>query len=167
MATLKYKTPDGEWKKVSIGGGGSTEEVYVGSDTPTDDNVKVWIDPTGTPSSPSQPSQPGGESSRGRAYFLPIGCAAETYTFSTTEAQKFKDALSQADTTYHFGFFENGLGVYCPLQMERFSEKRVYLRGSQVVANADTLGMAVWVFIVVFDEESVVCTFKQFSKNIE
>ena len=45
MATLKYKTPEGEWKKVSIGGGGSTEEVYVGSDAPTDDNVKVWIDP--------------------------------------------------------------------------------------------------------------------------
>lgn len=163
MATLKYKDGN-EWKKVSIGGGGSTEEVYVGSDAPTDDNVKVWIDPTGTP---SQPSQPGGESSRGRAYFLPIGCAAETYTFSTTEAQKFKDALSQADTTYHFGVFENGLGVYFPLQMERFSEKRVYLRGSQVVANADTFGMAVWVFIVVFDEESVVCTLEQFSKNIE
>lgn len=50
MATLKYKTPEGEWKKVSIGGGGSTEEVYVGSDAPTDENVKVWIDPTGTPS---------------------------------------------------------------------------------------------------------------------
>lgn len=50
MATLKYKTPEGEWKKVSIGGGGSTEEVYVGSDEPTDENVKVWIDPTGTPS---------------------------------------------------------------------------------------------------------------------
>lgn len=45
MATLKYKTPEGEWKKVSIGGGGSTEEVYVGSDEPTDENVKVWIDP--------------------------------------------------------------------------------------------------------------------------
>jgi hypothetical protein len=56
MATLKYKTPEGEWKKVSIGGGGSTEEVYVGSDAPTDENVKVWIDPTGTPSQPSQPS---------------------------------------------------------------------------------------------------------------
>lgn len=53
MATLKYKTPEGEWKKVSIGGGGSTEEVYVGSDEPTDENIKVWIDPTGTPSSPS------------------------------------------------------------------------------------------------------------------
>lgn len=29
MATLKYKTPEGEWKKVSIGGGGSTEEKMV------------------------------------------------------------------------------------------------------------------------------------------
>ena len=55
MATIKYKTPEGEWKKVSIGGGGSTEEVYVGSDTPPV-GTKVWIDPTGTPSQPSQPS---------------------------------------------------------------------------------------------------------------
>lgn len=60
MATLKYKTPEGEWKKVSIGGGGSTEEVYVGSDEPTDENVKVWIDPTGTPSGGGSSSGGGG-----------------------------------------------------------------------------------------------------------
>lgn len=36
------------------GGGGITEEkeVYIGTDTPTED-AKLWIDPTGTPSQPS------------------------------------------------------------------------------------------------------------------
>lgn len=33
------------------------KEVYIGSDEPTDDGAKLWIDPTGTPSSPSQPSE--------------------------------------------------------------------------------------------------------------
>lgn len=36
----------------SGGGGGITEEkeVYIGEVEPTDDGVKLWIDPTGTPS---------------------------------------------------------------------------------------------------------------------
>ena len=35
MATLKYKTPEGEWKKVSIGGGGSITLDSEMSDTST------------------------------------------------------------------------------------------------------------------------------------
>jgi hypothetical protein len=97
MATLKYKTPEGEWKKVSIGGGGSTEEVYVGSDAPTDENVKVWIDPTGTPSQPSVPSVDNGI----RYYVLPEGLAAAWhpsgmggYIFSAEEAEEFKRVVA-------------------------------------------------------------------------
>lgn len=88
MATLKYKTPEGEWKKVSIGGGGSTEEVYVGSDAPTDENVKVWIDPTGTPSAPSA----GGDEN---IYLLPIGlfdATGDEYEFSAEEAVAYRGA---------------------------------------------------------------------------
>lgn len=70
MATLKYKDGN-EWKKVSIGGGGSTEEVYVGSDAPTDDNVKVWIDPTGIPSGGNGGST-GGGSARQLIFHFPI-----------------------------------------------------------------------------------------------
>ena len=73
MATLKYKTPEGEWKKVSIGGGGSTEEVYVGSDKPTDENVKVWIDPTGTPSGGNGGGNAsGGGSARQLIFYFPL-----------------------------------------------------------------------------------------------
>lgn len=98
MATLKYKTPEGEWKKVSIGGGGSTEEVYVGSDAPTDENVKVWIDPQGTPSQPSQPSD------NGRIYFLPMGIVeaihnGEGYVFTDAETKEYRDMISLFDTT--------------------------------------------------------------------
>lgn len=55
MAVIKYKDKEGNYHKVSIGGGSGTDEVYIGSDTPPS-GAKVWIDPTGTPSSPSQPS---------------------------------------------------------------------------------------------------------------
>lgn len=54
VADLKQYVDD----KVAAGGGGISEEteVYIGEEEPTDDGVKLWIDPTGTPSSPSQPS---------------------------------------------------------------------------------------------------------------
>lgn len=99
MATLKYKTPEGEWKKVSIGGGGSTEEVYVGSDAPTDDNVKVWIDPQGTPSQPSQPSADNGI----RYYVLPEGLVSSLksdseYTFTSEEAEVYNKVCSEWKT---------------------------------------------------------------------
>lgn len=91
MATLKYKTPEGEWKKVSIGGGGSTEEVYVGSDAPTDENVKVWIDPQGTPSSPSVDNGI-------RYYVLPEEAMASlfndgTYIFTGSQAEEVRRLL--------------------------------------------------------------------------
>ena len=55
MAVIKYKDNEGNFHKVSIGGGSGTDEVYIGSDEPPV-GTKVWIDPTGTPSQPSQPS---------------------------------------------------------------------------------------------------------------
>ena len=101
MATLKYKTPEGEWKKVSIGGGGSTEEVYVGSDEPTDENVKVWIDPTGTPSGGN-----GGSSESGgglNVYCLPVeimaGTADAPYDFGEL-SESFIKALGNLETIY-------------------------------------------------------------------
>lgn len=100
MATLKYKDGN-EWKKVSIGGGGSTEEVYVGSDTPTDGNVKVWIDPTGTPSGGNGGGTSGGSAESPYAmkvFIVPEGVMTATqdapYTFSAEEAEEF---LAQGD----------------------------------------------------------------------
>ena len=55
MAVIKYKDNEGNFHKVSIGGGSGTDEVYIGSSEPPV-GAKVWIDPTGTPSQPSQPS---------------------------------------------------------------------------------------------------------------
>ena len=52
MAVIKYKDNEGNFHKVSIGGGSGTDEVYIGSDEPPV-GTKVWIDPTGTPSQPS------------------------------------------------------------------------------------------------------------------
>ena len=200
VADLKQYVDD----KVASGGGGITEEkeVYIGEAAPTDENVKVWIDPTGTPSSPSQPSagvevidnlesdsttaalsanqgrvlkemivagggNAGGSSGSGEPYFLPLGCIEDSYTFSAAEAQKFKEAISRADTTYHFGYVEGNFMIYLPLQAEIFNKGRMYLRGIQSVATADAFGMVIWVFFIEYNDESVICTFEQFSKNIE
>lgn len=99
MATLKYKDGN-EWKKVSIGGGGSTEEVYVGSDAPTDGNVKVWIDPTGTPSGGNGGNASGGGSN---VYCLPVeimtGTADAPYDFGEL-SESFIKALGNLETIY-------------------------------------------------------------------
>ena len=52
MATIKYKDKEGNYHKVSIGGGSGTDEVYIGSDTPPK-GTKVWIDPTAESPAPS------------------------------------------------------------------------------------------------------------------
>lgn len=65
--------------KVASGGGGISEEteVYIGAEQPTD--AKIWIDPTGTPSSPSQPS--------GGGYIL-------VYWYKLTDEQKAHNATA-------------------------------------------------------------------------
>jgi hypothetical protein len=116
MATLKYKTPEGGWQKVSIGGGGSTEEVYVGSDTPTDENVKVWIDPTGTPSGGNGGNASGGESASGlNIFYIPEGVYTATkdspYLFSPEECSAFLDTLEVDNVIYatkHFNSYAAG-----------------------------------------------------------
>ena len=55
MATIKYKDKEGNFHKVSVGGGSGTDEVYIGSDTPPK-GTKVWIDPSGEGGGGSQPS---------------------------------------------------------------------------------------------------------------
>lgn len=112
MATLKYKTPEGEWKKVSIGGGGSTEEVYVGSDEPTDDNVKVWIDPTGTPSGGNGGGTTGGGGSN--VFVFPEEVLSDEYTannpyiFSDEKFNELKVALQNPSSVYVAYQFLNG-----------------------------------------------------------
>lgn len=60
MAVIKYKDSEGNFHKVSIGGGNvGTDEVYIGSGTPPN-GTKIWIDPT-TQGGGNQPSG-GGES---------------------------------------------------------------------------------------------------------
>lgn len=93
MATIKYKDKEGNYRKVSIGGGSGTDEVYIGSDTPPK-GTKVWIDPQGTPSSPSQPSV-----NNGIRYFIVSEdvmstiAQGEIYTFTGSQAEEARRLL--------------------------------------------------------------------------
>lgn len=132
MATLKYKDGN-EWKKVSIGGGGSTEEVYVGSDAPTDKNVKVWIDPTGTPSG----GNGGVNASGANVYILPFSISEDAesgFEFSESEEQKFMEAFQNPTTQF--------LLIYSPVeevQMRFFISAIIFENGVFVLSGVSHL----------------------------
>lgn len=114
MAVIKYKDKEGNYHKVSIGGGSGTDEVYIGSDTPPK-GTKVWIDPTGTPSSPSQPSADNGI----RYYVLPEGVAEglhqpinQTYSFSSEEAEEFKRVIADWNNHTYIFLIPTNVGGY-------------------------------------------------------
>jgi hypothetical protein len=121
MATLKYKTPEGEWQKVSIGGGGSTEEVYVGSDTPTDGNVKVWIDPQGTPSGGNGGGSESGE--RGGVKLYPIYSPTLLGVESLTSEQQSDNAKAVR------ALMENEDCLFCTTLADSFFSDVILLNG--------------------------------------
>ena len=103
MATIKYKDKEGNFHKVSIGGGSGTDEVYIGSDTPPK-GTKVWIDPSGEGGG-SQPS--GGDIN---VFVFPEEVASSDYTsdnpyvFSAEKSAELLTALKIRDTIYIMAF---------------------------------------------------------------
>lgn len=99
MATIKYKDNEGNFHKVSIGGGSGTDEVYIGSDTPPK-GTKVWIDPSGEGGG-SQPSEGGIN-----VFVFPEEVASSDYTsdnpyvFSAEKSAELLAALKKRDTIY-------------------------------------------------------------------
>ena len=72
------------WEKVGTGGGGgaSAEEIYIGSEEPTDDKYKVWINPD---ENPEGSTNPGGSESTGSSQTLKVWIYYEDISELTQE----------------------------------------------------------------------------------
>ena len=118
MATIKYKDNEGNFHKVSIGGGSGTDEVYIGSDTPPK-GTKVWIDPSGEGG--------GGSTTSGvQIYTIPEGVLtateSEPYVFTAEETSDFLAQGDFSNSIVRFTLMKNGFPQRCYVESTLYGE---------------------------------------------